>query len=149
MKIEDAINQKKPFASALEKAIVNILFTSSHCKDLNEVYFKKFGITDKQYNILRIVKGAEYPISTNQIRSRMLEKMSDTSRLVDRLAKKNLIFKSKNELDHRLVDIQLTEKGESLLTQVLSPAQATGVYKKTLSDHELELLSDLLDRFRG
>ncbi len=148
MKLEDAINQRKPFNSSLEKAIVNILYTSVWCREKNESYFKQFGITNKQYNILRILNGAENPISTHQIRERMLDKMSDTSRLVDRLEKKELITKKKNELDHRLVDICLSEKGVDLITNVPSPAKAD-VYPKSLNDNELDLLSELLDRLRS
>ncbi len=78
--------------------------------------FEPFDITQQQFNILRILRGAGQPLSTLQIRQRMLDKMSDTSRIVDRLVKKGMVKKTICREDRRLVDILLTDKGKEIIT---------------------------------
>lgn len=147
MKIEEEIKQKVPFKSVVEKTIVNIHFSSNRFKTIENSYFKGFGITTKQYNILRILRGADGPLSTSQIRSRMLDKMSDASRMVDRLEKKDLIEKKDCEKDNRLVDVYITSSGLELLEKI-DLGNITSQLKHDLTTEDLENLNDLLDRFR-
>ena len=85
MSIHDEINQSK-FASPHQKAVVNLLFTVGWLRDQLKPFFEAEGITGQQFNILRILRGSyPQPLSTLQIRERMLEKKSDTSRIVYRL----------------------------------------------------------------
>jgi len=90
MKIENAIQQKKPFGSAKQKVLVNLIYTHNWVTDQIKQYLKPYGITMKQYNVLRILQGAEQPITTSIIRERLLDKMSDASRLNSATIQKKL-----------------------------------------------------------
>ena len=93
MSLEKDIQQKQ-FRNEYQKGIVNLIFTYNWLNEKMKKVFEKQGITGQQYNILRILRGAGKPISTLQIRERMLDKMSDTSRIVDRLVLKGLAKKN-------------------------------------------------------
>ena len=92
MSIEKDIQQQK-FRNEYHKTVVNLIFTYKWITEKTKQFFEKGDITSQQYNILRILRGAGKPLSTLQIRQRMLDKMSDTSRIVDRLVKKELVQK--------------------------------------------------------
>ena len=114
MGLEKDINQYK-FRNEHQKSILNLIYTYNWMNERMKVFFDRFNITSQQFNILRILRGAGKPISTLQIRQRMLDKMSDTSRIVDRLLVKGLVQKLTCKADTRLVDISITEKGKKLL----------------------------------
>jgi len=102
-----------------------------------------------QFNILRILRGSfPAPLSTLQIRDRMVEKMSDTSRLVDRLVTKGLVKKVTAETDRRLVDVFITEKGKKLLTSLDACAKEMDAIFSNLDEQEAAQLSNLLDKMR-
>ncbi|MDX5505463.1 MAG: MarR family transcriptional regulator, partial [Bacteroidota bacterium] len=107
-------------------------------------------ITMQQYNVLRILNG-QYPngITTSDIRSRMLDKMSDASRLVDRLERLGLVEKRKNSDDRRLVAVRISEKGIELLERIQPEEEAMENEMMPLTHEEATLLSDLLDKLRG
>src|SRR5262245_14512065 len=109
MKIEDEIKQKK-FISAHQKAVINLVYTVNWMQDQHQKLFKSFNITSQQFNILRILKG-QHPNSTSatEIKSRMLDRNSDVSRLLDRLVTKNVIVKKACPTDKRAFDVNLTE----------------------------------------
>ena len=92
MGIEKDINQSK-FRNDYQKAGINLIYTFNWMTEKMKILFEKFGLTSQQFNILRILRGAGQPLSTLQIRQRMLDKMSDTSRIVDRLILKGLVKK--------------------------------------------------------
>src|SRR5687768_7809562 len=89
MKIEEEIRQTK-FKSPHQKALLNLIFTANWLQNKQQEFFKPFGVTSQQFNILRILKG-QHPnvLSGTEIKSRMLDKNSDVSRLLDRLILKN------------------------------------------------------------
>ena len=93
MTLEKDINQPV-FQSEYQKSIINLIYTFNWMNEKINRHFEPFDITQQQFNILRILRGAGQPLSTLQIRQRMLDKMSDTSRIVDRLVKKGLVKKS-------------------------------------------------------
>lgn len=148
MKIEDEIKQQK-FISNHQKAVINLIFTSNWLINQQQHFFKPFGITGQQFNVLRILKG-QYPnsISAKEIKSRMLDQNSDISRLLDRLISKNLIEKKSCPKDKRATDIFITENGLTLLKEI-SRKQRDIDQVLTLTDSEAELLSNLLDKGRG
>src|SRR3712207_9432786 len=112
MSIEKDIRQAK-FVSPKQKAMVNILFTYGWIIEKIKNFLSREDITHQQFNILRILRGSHpKPLSTLQIRERMLDKMSDTSRIVDRLVLKGLVKKTICPTDKRLVDVIITEKGQ-------------------------------------
>lgn len=148
MKIEDAIQQKKPFGSSKQKVIVNLIYTNNWVTDQIRQYIKPFGITLKQYNVLRILQGAGHPITTSTIRERLLDKMSDASRMVERMHQKGLVIRSTCPKDKRLVDVVLSEKGQQLMEQLAQFSTATEKIVDNLSEEEAEQLSTLLDKIR-
>ena len=149
MKIEEAIKQRRPFINDYQRAAVNLIFTSNWLNEQHRVFFKTYNLTRKQFNVLRILKGAEKPISTAIIRERLIDKMSDASRVVDRLEKKQLVSKHTCPSDKRLVDIALTEEGELLLLEIAKKENQLGDVLKNLSEKEVITLSNLLDKLRG
>lgn len=102
----------------------------------------------QQYNILRILRGAGTPLSTMQIRERMLDRMSDTSRVVDRMLLKELVLKKINENDKRLVDITITNKGLLILQRLDADNDDLDGIMHNLSADEMILLNTLLDKLR-
>jgi DNA-binding MarR family transcriptional regulator len=148
MKIEDEIKQQK-FKTPLQKAVINLLYTTNWMQGRQKDIFKPFGITLQQFNILRILRG-QYPNSTSatEIKSRMLDKNSDVSRLLDRLLAKKVITKRVSSNDKRAADVNLTEEGLELLRAIdRKQTQIDSVL--LLNDEEALMLSDLLDKSRG
>lgn len=149
MGIEKEIHQSR-FASAKQKAMLNILFTYGWVIEQIKNFLANEDITHQQYNILRILRGAHpHPLSTLQIRDRMLDRMSDTSRIVDRLILKELVQKSTCTKDKRLVDVVITEKGRELLQKLDEQAGDVDKIMCGLSEEEADTLSTLLDKLRG
>lgn len=149
MKIEEEIKQKK-FRSPLQKVAINLLYTASWLQNQQHQFFKPFGITFSQFNILRILRG-QYPnkISGAEIKSRMLDKNSDIPRLLDRLIRKKMISKSQCPNDKRAADILITEQGLDVLRQIDPLMDQMEKLYIHLSDEEATQLSQLLDKSRG
>ena len=148
MGIEKDIHQNT-FRNARQKAMINLLFTYGWAIEKIKSFVSKEDITHQQYNILRILRGAHpKPLSTLQIRERMLDKASDTSRIVDRLVLKELVEKRTCSADKRLVDVTITEKGQALLARLDEAAEEMDGVMKNLSETDAEQLSSLLDRLR-
>ncbi len=149
MKLEQEIKQSA-FRDEYQKLGVNILYTFFWMKERNSALLKPFGITMQQYNVLRILRG-QFPkgITTSDIRSRMLDKMSDTSRLVDRLMRLELVEKKINPHDRRLVNVKITEKGLELLERIDIDNETNGLFAERVTSDEAEQLNELLDRLRG
>ena len=148
MGIEQDIQQAK-FRNAQQKAAINLIYTLSWMRDRTKCIFEAEDITPQQFNILRILRGSfPEPLSTLQIRERMLEKMSDTSRIVDRLITKGLVKKLTCKNDRRLVDVIISDKGKKLLERLdTRQDEIDGVLGK-LSEKDANILSDLLDKIR-
>jgi DNA-binding MarR family transcriptional regulator len=149
MKIEDEIKQKE-FRNIYQKAGINLVFTANWLLDKQKAFFNPFKITATQFNVLRILKG-QHPvaISTADIRSRMLDKSSDTSRIVDRLGKQGLITKRICPTDKRLVDVGISEKGLELLLSIESGINELDLILSSLSEDEASEFSSLLDKIRN
>ena len=148
MSIERDIQQPK-FRNEYHKTVVNLIFTYNWITEKNKQFFEKGDITPQQYNILRILRGAGKPLSTLQIRQRMLDKMSDTSRIVDRLVKKELVQKVICKTDRRLVDVTITDTGLQLLDQLDSYNEQMDAMLGGLSEEEAKMLNQLLDKIRS
>lgn len=150
MKLQKEIHQKR-FKNEWQKVIVNLIFTHGWLKGKLKQKLKPYGVTMQQFNVLRILNG-QYPnpISTSIIRERMLDKMSDASRIVDRLYQKDLIERKTCASDRRLVDVVITEKGRALLQKISLEEEALeGIASKNITKEEADLLSGLLDKIRG
>lgn len=149
MRIEEEINQTKPFKSNHHRALINLIFTSNWMSSNIKGQLKPFDITLQQYNVLRILRGAGEPISTSCIRSRMVERMADTSRLVERLCSKGWVNREACCSDKRLVDITISQQGIKMVQEIESQVDMTGEFTKNLNAEEARLLGELLDKLRG
>jgi DNA-binding MarR family transcriptional regulator len=149
MGIEKDINQYH-FTSEGQKAIINLVYTSNWVTEHIKAVLPDQDITLQQFNILRILRGSDpQPLSTLTIRERMLDKMSDTSRIVDRLVIKGLAVKKVCTTDKRLVDVNITDVGKKMLEAIDSREAAMTSITKNLSDAELKQLNTLLDNLRS
>ena len=148
MSLETDIQQTK-FRNEYQKTLINLVYTFNWVSEQNKKFFEREDITSQQFNILRILRGAGKPLSTLQIRQRMLDKMSDTSRIVDRLIIKGLVKKVVCKSDRRLVDVSISEQGLELLEKLDLSSDEMDSVLKNLSIEEAELLNSLLDKIRS
>jgi DNA-binding MarR family transcriptional regulator len=148
MRLEDEIQQKK-FKNDRQKAVINLIYSSGYLINRLSEKAKVYDITRQQYNVLRILKGQQpKSASINLIKERMLDKMSDASRIVERLRVKGLITREISSSDKRVVDISITEKGLKLLQDVEPAFDSVEDLFKDFTDQELIQLNDLLDKMR-
>jgi len=148
MGIQEEIKQSS-FRSSYQKAFLNILYTNNWLEGKVREMLKEHELTKQQFNVLRILRGSHpEPLSTLQIRERMLDKMSDSSRIVDRLLAKGYVAKNTCPNDKRLVDVVITQKGLGLLAEVDKKEDVIDQSMNNLTEEEANLLSTLLDKLR-
>lgn len=149
MSLERDIGQKE-FRSGSQKALINIIYTNHFLIDkMNEV-FKSLQITRQQYNVLRILRGAyPTPVTVNLVKERMLDKMSDASRIVERLRIKGLLDRCQSKADRRAAEIQISKKGLDLLTVSDPLFQEFESFFDNLSTPEIDQLNQILDKLRN
>jgi DNA-binding MarR family transcriptional regulator len=147
MGIEKEIQQSS-FRNPHHKLLMNLVFTSNHILEKIKQFLESEDITPQQFNILRILRASAKPLSTLQIRERMLDKMSDTSRIVDRLIKKQLVNKETASYDKRLVDITISDKGKELLERLDKQDDTLDSIASSLAVEEANTLNALLDKLR-
>ncbi len=149
MRIEEAIKQDK-FGSVYQKVFINITFTHNWLKDLYKDTFKAYGLTIQQYNVLRILRGA-YPDvkSAGEIKSVMIDKSPDLTRLMDRLVAKGYAERELSSTNRRKIDIKITKEGLDLLSNMEEQVDLQERQLHHLSEDEANQLSDLLDKIRG
>ncbi len=140
--------QQQAFRNEYQKATVNIIFSANWLHEKIKDFLEAEGITPQQYNILRILRGNKQPMSTLQIRERMLDKMSDTSRIVERILKKGLVEKKVCSTDKRLVDVNISKKGIAVLESLDKKNQKLDSILQALSAEEAAVLNRLLDKMR-
>jgi DNA-binding MarR family transcriptional regulator len=149
MSIEQDIQQKQ-FKDPYEKVVVNLMYTHSWLTAHQTRVLKPFGLTGAQYNVLRILRGQyPQPATVNLIIERMIDKMSNASRLVDKLVAKKLVDRHVCPKDRRAVDVCITQKGLDLLTKIDVIQEEWQSILKVLNEQEANQLSDLLDKLRG
>ena len=148
MSLEQDIQQPL-FRNEYQKAAINLIFSSNWLNEKIKYLLESEDITQQQYNILRILKECQQPLSTLQIRSRMLDRMSDTSRIVERMLKKGLVEKRTCPSDKRLVDVSISHKGLELLEKLEHKNAALDSILQSLSESEAITLNRLLDKMRG
>ena len=142
--------QQTNFRSENHKAMVNLIFSSNWLLERIKKFLEKGDITHQQYNILRILRGKHpEPISAVEIKSRMLDKHSDVSRLLDRLIGKKLVVKNKCPNDKRASNISIALSGMALLEKLDQAINNIDSKMLKLSKEESKQLSDLLDKGRN
>ncbi|MES2331955.1 MAG: MarR family transcriptional regulator [Bacteroidota bacterium] len=140
--------QQQTFRNEYQKAAVNLIFSAGWLNERIKAFLDAEDITPQQYNILRILRGSKTPLSTLQIRERMLDKMSDTSRIVERLQKKGVVEKKVCPADKRLVDIVISKKGLTLLEKLDRKNGELDNILQSLNPEEAKALNSLLDKMR-
>jgi DNA-binding MarR family transcriptional regulator len=148
MKLEDEIGQKK-FKSENHKLVVNMIYSTNWMNAKYYGYFENHEITIQQYNVLRILRGQfPKPCTIKLIKERMLDRMSDASRIVDKLFRKNLVQRKVCTNDRRNVDVLITEKGLEILNALDYIDDHFKDIFKSLSKQEIKTLNNLLDKLR-
>lgn len=149
MRLEEEIKQSK-FLNEYHKLAVNIIYTNGWLIQHNAALLKKYELTPAQFNILRILRG-QHPkaASINLLKERMLDKMSDASRLVDRLVAKGLAERSQCDKDRRRVDVVISEEGMKALSELDKEENRFEDIMKTLTPEEADTVNNLLDKLRG
>ena len=140
--------QQTAFRNEYQKMGINLIFTANWLNEKVGKILSTEKITQQQYNILRILRGSEAPLSTLKIRERMLDKMSDTSRIVDRLIAKELVEKTACQSDKRLVDITLSKKGWQLLEKLDQFDNQIDALLKGINEKDAFTLNQILDKLR-
>lgn len=141
---------KTSFNNEHHKAYLNLLYTNYFVQQESKEYFKDYGITPQQFNVLRILRGASpSSLCINDIKDRVMDKSSDVSRIVARLLVKKLIVKKIKKEDKRVSSLTLTPAGESLLEKTDKSISFLESRMKKLTDEEVNILNDLLDKLRS
>lgn len=149
MSIKQDIKQKG-FRNEYQKALINMLYTHNFLIGEMSDIFKKFDITRQQFNVLRILRGQHpHPVTINTIKDRMLDKMSDASRIVVRLKKKDLITSQQGKGDRRSTEVVISKKGLTLLKKMDGSIEEFDNLFSNLSESEANSLNNLLDKLRG
>lgn len=148
MSLENDI-QQKTFKSPQQKLAINLLYTSSWLNSHYAKWFKGSDITQQQYNVLRILRG-QYPNYSNLklIKERMLDRMSDASRIVDKLVAKGLVERNVCPADRRHVNITISKSGLKLLEKLDRIDEQAKKLFSTLSEKQIAQLNNLLDELR-
>jgi DNA-binding MarR family transcriptional regulator len=149
MKIEDAIQQKE-FKDPYNKLVVNFLYTHSYIVTAQNALFKPYDLSPEQYNVLRILRGQNgVPATVSSIQDRMLNKMSNASRLVEKLKQKGLVKREECPKDRRQVDVVITLNGLEILEELEVKVDESNRSFVHLSLDEVAQMNDLLDKMRG
>lgn len=114
--LRDELRQEKPFTSPYQEAYLNLVRTAAELHDAFEAMLRAWEISETQYNVLRILRGAgRAGLCRNEIRDRMITRMPDVTRLLDRMEEAGLIVRERSDEDRRLVNTTLTRKGRALV----------------------------------
>ncbi len=149
MGLEQDLKQER-FDNIYEKMVVNILFTGSWLSNLNASRLKPFGLTPEQYNVLRILRGSHpKPMMLADITSRMIDRNSNATRLVEKLKSKAFVNREICETNRRQVDISITEAGLEVLIKIDEGLDDWLQNLKTVPQSEVEALNTTLDKLRG
>lgn len=149
MKLEEAIKQKE-FKDPYNKLVVNLLYTHSYLVTAQNSLFKPYELSPEQYNVLRILRGQNgQPLTVSSIQDRMLNKMSNASRLVEKLKSKELVQRVECPSDRRQVDVSITDKGIQVLSKLEKQVSDFNHLIVNLDETEVIQLNELLDKLRG
>lgn len=134
------------FESHKVKALINIKYTSNWLNSKENQFFKPYGISPQQYNILRILRGAKNKIKVQIVKDRMIERAPNATRLMDKLCDKKLIERERCEQDRRVVYVKINDEGLGLLSVI--DQNKSNSFLENITEEEALILSDLLDKIR-
>ena len=148
MKLEDELKMTN-FKNELQKAHLNIMFSASWLKTQVNQYLKNFHLSPEQYNVLRILRGQKgNPLCVKEITCRMLDRNSNTTRIIDKLEQKNLVIRQVSETDRRELRILITENGLNLLQELDEMVDFQYALFSNLTNEDAETLNRILDKMR-
>jgi len=149
--LRSELRQQKPFGSLAHEAFLSVARTEAVLSDGIERLLEPHGLTLTQYNVLRVLRGAESAgLCRNEIRDRLITRMPDVSRLLDRMEAAGLISRVRSSEDRRQVNTTLTAKGRRLVDQLDAPmAREHERQFKRLDAKQLKALIELLTLARG
>ena len=148
--VVEEIKQTKTFKNDYQEATINLIFTGKWLVKLHNDIFLSYGISLQQYNVLRILNGIEPESATVlYIKERMLDKVSDTSRIVDKMVKNNILIRSQNANDRRKVDVSLSELGKHLLSEIKKEEPILFGFISNLNEEEVMKFNQLLNKIRS
>ena len=148
--MEIEVATKRTFKNPQEKAHNNLIYTNNWLEGQYKTFFQQFALTQQQYNVMKVLKTYyPTPCRANVLNGKLIEKMPDVSRIIERLRVKGLVDRKWKEGDRRSVDIVLTNKGMGLLFKVDSEIHRLENLFTRLNDSELATLNQLLDKLRG
>ena len=149
--LRDELRQKRPFQSLEQEAYLNVLRTAAVLTDRFELMLKPSGITPQQFNVLRILRGSEPDgLCRNELRDRMLSRMPDMTRLLDRMEEAGLVVRERGDRDRRLVRTHITPRGLEILASL--DDQVVAEHQRSLghlTEEQLRTLVALLTLARG
>jgi MarR family transcriptional regulator, 2-MHQ and catechol-resistance regulon repressor len=134
------------FSSNKLKAFINIKYTANWLNSLEIDFFKPYGLSPQQYNILRILRGAKSAVKVQLVKERMIERSPNITRLMDKLLEKNLINRNRSDSDRRVVFVEINESGLNLLKKI--DKQEKLDFLDNLTENEASLLTKILDKIR-
>lgn len=138
------------FQSARHELSVNIMHTASWYKAIHSAFFKPFGLTPNQFNVLRILRGQlPQPCSLQTVSERMVDKNSNTGRIIDRLLEKGMVNRSPNKLDRRQVDLKISDFGLNTLSKIDAKTSEMSAVMDNLNDEEVGTLNFLLNKLKN
>ncbi len=145
-KISRVLVSNQEFVCLKHKTLMGIMLVHNQILQKNQKFFKSYGISQQQYNVLRILRG-QYPevVPMQVIRDRMIDKMSDVTRLAERLEANNLIVRKGNDQDKRIIDVQITDKGIEMLREIDKYIH-TLWRLNDISDADAQVLCDILEK---
>ncbi len=134
------------FSNERLKALLNIKYTANWLDQIGTEMLKPFNISEQQYNILRILRGARKEITVTEVKERMVQKSPNTTRLMDKLCEKKLIERRRCDNDRRVVFVKISNKGLTLLEKI--NLNDFDIYMNRLTESEAIILNELLDKIR-
>ena len=144
LRLQDELKQRRAFGSLEQEALLNVVRTSSVLNDSIEQLLKPFGVSLAQYNVLRILRGSSpTPLCRNDIRDRMINRMPDMTRLLDRMEEAGLVARARESEDRRMVLTRLTDEGQRVLDAIdpLLESEHKRLLGKLSSDEQRTLIS--------
>ncbi len=149
MRLEDEIKTDK-FQSEIHKAQLNILFSANWLRGRISASLKPFGVTMEQFNVMRIIRGSNHEtgVLAKDIAGRMLERNSNTTRIIDRLEAKNLVQRQVSVIDRRERPVFLTNQGLDLLKKIDQSWRLNNPHAAPWDAKEAQLVNLLLDKMR-
>ena len=137
---------KSKFENERVKALINIKYTANWLDNIGVEILKPFKISEQQYNVLRILRGAGKEITVNTVKDRMIQKSPNSTRLMDKLCDKNMIERRRCENDRRVVYVKISEKGLRLLDKI--NFDEFDMHMRSITEQEAKTLNELLDNIR-